>query len=89
MAEEGGKDEGKLVWPLEWAGNEQSVPGRPAPREPRCSHLQSGYTTLPLEDLPMGHEEALASICVLSKVPQPFSFVSVLQAHVCRVYTAA
>lgn len=34
-------------------------------------------TTLPLEDLLLP-----ASVCVLSKVPQPFSFVSVLQAHV-------
>lgn len=85
MAEEGGQDAGKLVWPLEWAGNEQSVPGRPAPWEPRCSHLQNGYDT-PSGGLAYGNTRKLlsASVCVLSKVPQPFSSVSVLQAHVCR-----
>lgn len=34
-------------------------------------------TTFPLENLLLP-----ASVCVLSKVPQPFSFVSMLQAHV-------
>lgn len=91
MAEEGGKDEGKLVWPLEWAGNEQSVPG------PACSLGASMFSSAKwLHDTPSGglvygntRKLLPASVCVLSKVPQPFSFVSVLQAHVCRVYMAA
>lgn len=44
---------------------------RPAPWEPRCSHLQSGYTTLLLEDLPMGTRGSSYQHLCVSSVKSP------------------
>lgn len=83
--ERGRGGEGKLVWQLERAGSEQSVPGWPAPWEPRCSHLQSGYNT-PFGGLPGGKTRKLlpaSVVCqVFSKAPN-HSSVCVCPRHMC------